>query len=355
MPLPASIPFRRTTTIALLLALGWLSDAHAEPPAKPQAVDPFTTGEIERLDPALDALIDPDAKIEVLADGFDWSEGPVWLPSEQCVVFSDVPTNKVYRWHEKEGLSVYLHPSGRTAGERTNHEQGSNGLALDNQGRLLLCQHGNRCVSRLNAPLDQPRAEYTALVDNHQGKRFNSPNDLTVHSSGAIFFTDPPYGLDGQEENPTKEIPYQGVYRLDPGGAVTLLTKELPRPNGITLSPDERTLYVAQSHTPNKIYMAYALDDDLGIASGRVFFDANELGKTRPGHPDGIKVDQQGNLFATGPGGVLMLSPEGKHLGTIMPGELTANCNFGDDGRTLYMTSDRYLCRVRLKTIGEGF
>lgn len=356
MPLLQHTSLHHAAATALLLfALSATRGVQAEPPATPQAVESFTIGGVERLDPALDALIDPDAQIEVLADGFEWSEGPVWLPSEDCVVFSDVPQNTVYRWRETEGLSVYLHPSGRTAGERSNHEQGSNGLALDNEGRLLLCQHGNRCVGRMDAPLGEPRPQYTALAGEHLGKRFNSPNDLTVHSSGAIFFTDPPYGLDGQEANPTKEIPYQGVYRIDPDGEVTLLTKDLPRPNGVTLSPDEKTLYVAQSHKPAKVYMAYRLDENLDIASGELFFDATELGLSRKGNPDGIKVDRRGNLFATGPGGVLVLSPEGEHLGSILPGELTANCNFGDDGRTLYMTADRYLCRIRLKTLGNGF
>ncbi|QDT69187.1 Gluconolactonase precursor [Planctomycetes bacterium MalM25] len=349
-------------TLQALLAVGILAGASiglakpsTESAAEPHAVPPRPIGEIERLDPALDALIAPDAQVEVLADGFVWSEGPVWLPSEKSLVFSDVPENTVYRWNAAEGLSVYLRPSGRTKGTRENHEQGSNGLALDNEGRLLLCQHGDRCVGRMNAPLDQPLPQYTALISRHDGKRFNSPNDLTVHSSGSIFFTDPPYGLDGQEESPAKELPYQGVYRLDPDGEVTLLTDKLPRPNGITLSPDERTLYVAQSHKPAKIFMAYELDAGLGIKSSRLLFDANDLGAKRPGNPDGLKVDRDGNLFATGPGGVLVLSPDGKHLGTIMTGELIANCAFGDDGRTLYMTCDRYLCRVRLLTTGNGF
>lgn len=341
--------------LAGALAACVTADNPTESPTEPHTVPRRAIGSIERLDPAIDSLIAPDAQIEVLADGFDWSEGPVWLPGEKSLVFSDVPQNRVYRWNESEGLSVYLSPSGRTQGVRENHEQGSNGLALDNQGRLLLCQHGDRCVGRMDAPLGEPRPQYTALVSRYEGKRFNSPNDLTVHSSGSIFFTDPPYGLDGQEESPAKELSFQGVYRLDPDGTVTLLIDDLPRPNGVTLSPDERTLYVAQSHKPAKVFMAYELDAGLGVRGKRLLFDAGELGATRPGYPDGLKVDRVGNLFATGPGGVLILSPDGKHLGTLMTGELIANCAFGDDGRTLYMTCDRYLCRVRLLTTGSGF
>jgi len=327
-----------------------------KPGEAPHAVAVRAIGQVERLDPALDALVPTDAKIEVLADGFDWSEGPVWLPKEKCVVFSDVPTNHVYRWKEGQGLSIYLKPSGFTKGAWRAGEQGSNGLTLDYAGRLLLCQHGDRRIARMNAPLAKPEAKYVTIVDKYQGKAFNSPNDLAVHSSGAIFFTDPPYGLVKQLEDPNRELDFQGVYRVDSEGKVTLLVKDLPRPNGIAFSPDEKTLYVAQSHTTAKIYMAYDVDKQLNVSGGRVLFDANELGKTRAGNPDGLKVDKQGNLFATGPGGVLVLSSTGKHLGTIMTGEKIANCAFGgDDGRTLYMTSDRYLCRVRLSTTGVGF
>lgn len=321
----------------------------------PHDVESRSLGQIERLDPALDALIPPDAQIEVLADGFEWSEGPVWISQGDYVIFSDVPTNTIYRWKEGEGLSVYLKPSGYTGDDPSGGEQGSNGLMLDPQGRLLLCQHGDRRVARMDAPLDAPQPIFVTLADKHEGKRFHSPNDLAVHSSGAVFFTDPPYGLAKQLEDPARELDFQGVYRVDPDGQVTLLVSDLPRPNGVALSPDEKTLYVAQSHGPAKIYMAYDVDEHLDLSDGRIFFDARELGQSRPGSPDGLKIDQQGNLFATGPGGVLVISLEGKHLGTIMPGELTANCAFGDDGSTLYLTSHRYLCRIKLTTKGVGF
>lgn len=338
------------------LILSWLclflaTQAYAQKDAAPGA----TIGKIERLDPALDELIAPGAKIELLASGFDWSEGPVWIKDGGFVIFSDVPQNVVYRWKEGEGISTYLKPAGFTGDQTDSPEPGSNGLAVDAQGRLLLCQHGDRRLARMDAATDSPAPEFTSLVDRYEGHRFNSPNDLAVHSSGAIYFTDPPYGLVGKFNDSRKEIDFQGVYRLSPSGEVSLLTRELKAPNGVALSPDEATLYVAQSDSEKAIIMAYDVTPDGGIKNARVLFDATPLVKTRQGAPDGLKVDAQGNLFATGPGGVLVLTPDGKHLGTIMTGERIANCAFGDDGRTLYMTSDMHLCRVRLKTIGDGF
>ncbi|MCA9242000.1 MAG: SMP-30/gluconolactonase/LRE family protein, partial [Planctomycetales bacterium] len=265
------------------------------------------------------------------------------------------PNNVVFRWKEGEGIGAYLKPSGFTGTETKSPEPGSNGLAIDAEGRLLLCQHGDRRLARMEAATDAPKAAFTTLADRFEGKRFNSPNDLAVHSSGAVYFTDPPYGLPERFNDPQKEIDFQGVYRLSPTGQVALLTGELTAPNGIALSPDESMLYVAQSDPQKAIVMAYDLTPDGRVENPRVLFDATPLLATRTGNPDGLKVDQQGNLFATGPGGVLVLTPDGRHLGTIMTGERIANCAFGDDGRTLYMTSDMHLCRVRLKTIGDGF
>jgi gluconolactonase len=205
------------------------------------------------------------------------------------------------------------------------------------------------------APLDKPQPKYQTLVNKFDGKRLNSPNDATTHSSGAIYFTDPPYGLEKNMDDPAKELPYQGVYRIGPDGAVTLLTKELERPNGIALSPDDKTLYVANSHGPRPIWMAYPVLEYGSIGEGKVFFDAKELAKTRRGAPDGLTVDEHGNLFATGPGGVLVFSPEGKHLGTLKTGEATSNVAFGEDGKTLFITADMYILRIPLSTKGMGF
>jgi gluconolactonase len=311
---------------------------------------------IERLDPALDRLIAPDAKLEILGEGYDWSEGPVWVKAGGYLLFSDIPRNVINRWKEGESVREYLKPAGYTGTEPRGGETGSNGLTLDRNGRLVLCQHGDRRVARMDAPLDKPQPAFTTLADRFEGKRFNSPNDLVFHSSGALYFTDPAYGMEKQWEDPKRELPFAGVYRLNPGSnAVTLLTKDMTRPNGLAFSPDERRLYVAQSDETAAIWRVFDVRPDGALENSRVLFDATSMVKTRKGLPDGLKIDTEGNLYATGPGGVLILSPEGKHLGTIVTGQATSNCAFGDDGRTLYMTADMYLLRVRLKAKGMGF
>ena len=309
-------------------------------------------GSIERLDPALDALVPANARVEQLADGFDWSEGPVWRRSGGYLLFSDVPRNTIYRWREGEGLTVFLRPAGYTAPDPPGRELGSNGLTLDPQGRLVMADHGNRVVARL----DESNYTKTTLADRYEGKRLNSPNDLVYRSNGDLYFTDPPYGLKGLQDDPAKELPFSGVYRRSAAGELTLLTQELRFPNGIALSPDERTLYVANSDPDRAIWMAYDVQPDGTVGRGRVLFDATPLVRQgRKGLPDGLRVDAKGNLFATGPGGVLVITPDGRHLGTIATPQATANCAFGDDGSTLYMTSHMRLLRVRLTTTGAGF
>jgi gluconolactonase len=312
---------------------------------------PHSLGTIERFDPRIDKIIPPGAKIEKLADGFDWSEGPIWDKKGKFLLFSDVPMNTVFLW--KEGLTrpeVFLKPSGYTGTIPRGGEPGSNGLTRDAEGRLILCQHGDRRISRL-----EPDGKFKTLVDNYQGKKFNSPNDAVFASDGSLYFTDPPYGLLGKNADPTKEIPFNGVYRLSPKGELTLLTKELTYPNGIALSPDEKTLYVANSDPEKAIWMAFPLKADGTIGAGKVFFDATRGVKTLKGLPDGMKVDKDGNLFATGPGGVLIFSPDGTHLGTLNTGEATANVGWGDDGSTLYITADMYLARLKTTTRGSKF
>ncbi len=313
-----------------------------------------TVGIIERLDPRLDALVQQDAALEVVADGFEWSEGPVWIG--EAVLFSDIPPNSIYRWNEVDGLMLYLLPSGYTGDAPRGGEVGSNGLVLDTEGRLVLAQHGDRRIARLTAPLESPVPQYETLADRYDGKRFNSPNDLTYHSSGSLYFTDPPYGLERKVDDPAKEIDFQGVYRLGTDGQVTLLDSTMTRPNGIAFSPDERTLYVANSDPQNPIWVAYDVDEAGLLANRRVFFDASHLSAAgRLGLPDGLKVDVNGNLFATGPGGVLVISADGTHLGSLNTGQATSNCAFGEDGSVLFITADMYLLRVRLSTTGMGF
>lgn len=328
-------------------------------PNAPRTVTDRTAGQIERLDPRLDALVDPTTPIEVLAEGFDWSEGPVWIADGGYVVFSDVPQNTVYKWTPAEGLSVWLTPSGYTGSAPRGGETGSNGLAVDAQGRLILCQHGDRRIARMLNPIPASGpvtdASFVTIADKWDGKRFNSPNDLAIHSSGTIYFTDPPYGMEKQWDDPARETLFQGVYRVTPDGVVTAEDKSLAAPNGVALSPDEQTLYVAQSNAQKPMVFAYDVKPDGSLADRRVLFDASELAKSRKGMPDGLKIDAQGNLFVTGPGGVLVLTPEGDHLGTIRTGGLIANCAFGDDGHTLFLTSDDLFCRVQLKAKGNGF
>ncbi len=306
-------------------------------------------GSIERIDPALDALVAPTAEVEKLAEGFNWSEGPTWY--EGAVIFSDVPENVAFRW--KEGMTsaeVFLKPSGMTTPTPGFREQGSNGLSLDAQGRLLLCMHGDRRIARWE------NGKFTTLADRFDGKKFNSPNDLAVRKNGDIYFTDPPYGLDKGNESPLKEQPFNGVYRVNPAGKVTLVTKDINWPNGIGFSPDEKTLYVAVSDGKAPRVMAYDVQPDGTVAGERIFFDASKAKKEGDkGSCDGMKVDARGNVWATGPGGVLVISPEGKLLGRILTGQATGNCCWGDDGSTLYITADMFLVRVKTLTKGAGW
>ncbi|GAB5561189.1 MAG: SMP-30/gluconolactonase/LRE family protein [Synoicihabitans sp.] len=308
-------------------------------------------GEVERHDPALDALIEPGTKIEVLADGFNWSEGPVWDRENDRVLFSDVPENRIHAWSEKDGLSVFMEPSGYTGVFHHPRGKGSNGLTFDNAGRLVLCEHGDRRISVVT-----DKGGKRTITDHVDGKRFNSPNDLAIDAAGNIWFTDPPYGLPEGTNDPRRELDYAGVYlHRASTGKTELLTKELPWPNGIALSPDEKTLYVAQSNRDEPIVMAYPIKTDLSLGSGKVIFDMSNLpsGPGRGGNPDGLKVDTQGNLWISGRGGIQVVSAQGKHLGSITVGPNTANCAFGgEDGSVLYITSDMYLVRIQTKVAG---
>jgi gluconolactonase len=336
---PYPEPMKRLLPVFLLpIAIATAQDAK---------LPPFQMS-IERLDPALDEVLDASAPVEKLAEGFDWSEGPTWY--KDSLVFSDVPENIIYQW--KPGATkaeVFLKPSGMLKPTPGFREQGSNGLSTDAEGRLIICQHGERRLARLNEDGSQ-----TSLVDQFEGKRFSSPNDLAIRKNGDIYFTDPPYGLDKLNNSPLKEIPWNGVYRLAADGKVTVLVKDLTFPNGIAFSPDEKVLYVAVSDGRKPHIMAYDVQADGSVANGRVFFDASALrDKGRKGSCDGLKVDEKGNLWATGPGGVLIISPEGKHLGTVLTNLNTGNVAFGGaDGSELFITADMYLARVKTKTKG---
>jgi gluconolactonase len=337
-------------TFPLLL----LSVIAADPAGIQSHAAPYPAfGSVQRLDPALDALLAPDAKLQKLAEGFKWSEGPVWVKSTATLIFSDVIANTAYRWQEGAGIAVHLRPSGYTGSAPfTGLEPGSNGLTVDAQDNLLLCQHGDRAVSRLNAD----GKTFTRLAERFEGKRFNSPNDLCFHRNGDLYFTDPPYGLPKNVDDPAKELPHQGVYRLSNDGKITLLTTDMERPNGIAFSPDFKTLYVANSHRPRFVIQAFQVRDDGTLGASHELFNAGPLADRKlPGAPDGLKVDQHGNLWATAPGGVVILSPQGKLLGQILTGQRTANCAWGDDGSTLYICADMILCRIRTQTRGAGW
>jgi gluconolactonase len=306
-----------------------------------------TVGQIVSLDPAFDALIDKNAKIEVLADGFIWSEGPAWISKGNYLIFSDVPANTIYRWSQAEGLSVFLKPSGYTGRGTYSREPGSNGITVSLDSQIIACEHGDRRVTIM--PIEGGGKK--TLTDKHDGKRFNSPNDVVQKSNGDIYFTDPPYGLPKQEKDSTRETEIFGVYRIAKNGTTHLLIEDLTRPNGLAFSPDERTLYVAQSDPERAYIMSYPATENGVLTDGKILFDATPMVKQGlKGLPDGLKVDENGNLFATGPGGVLVISPKGKLLGRIETGQPTANCAWGDDGSTLYITANNLLCRIKTKT-----
>jgi gluconolactonase len=303
---------------------------------------------VERLDPQLDKLIAPDAKFEKIAEGMEWSEGPVWDKQNQRLLFSDTVRNTIFQWAPGKQTSEFLKPSGYTGSAPfTGHEPGSNGLTFDSQGRLTMCQHGDRRVSQL-----QPDRSFKTLVDKYEGKRLNSPNDLVFKKNGDLYFTDPPYGLPKTFDDPQKELPFNGVYRLSKGGKVTLLAQELKAPNGIAFSPDEKTLYVSNSEKAT--WTAFPVKSDGTLGPGRIFADATAE-KGKPGAVDGLKVDKDGNVWASAPNGFYILSPNGKLLGKIITGDRTSNCAWGEDGSTLFMTVNHNVWKVKTKTKGAGW
>ena len=306
-------------------------------------------GNVERRDARLDKLVPKDARLEKLCDNYHWVEGPVWNRKEGYLLFSDIPANAIIKWKAGESCGLYFSPSGYTGSAPfQGREPGSNGLTYDAAGHLVMCEHGDRRVARLEAD-----GSKTTLADRYDGKRLNSPNDLAFRSNGDIYFTDPAYGLPKTFDDPQRELPFCGVYRLSKDGKVTLLTKDLKAPNGIAFSPDEKRLYVSDS--AQGLWMVYDVKADGTLGGGRVFYDAKAWTKARQGAPDGLKVDRQGNLFASGPEGIYVFAPDGTHLGTIETGVPTANCAWGDDGATLYVTANTAVYRIRLTTKGAGF
>ncbi len=282
-------------------------------------------------------------EVEQLAGDFQFVEGPVWS-GKGYLLFSDIPANKIYRWDNDSGVGIYLDSCGHVGrgDKEVSNGTGTNGLAFDGEGNLIICQHANRQLLKMDTA-----GTYTILADRYKGRRLNSPNDLVIKSNGAIYFTDPPYGLDKLDESPQKELPFNGVYLLQ-NDTLTLLDSTLTRPNGIGLSPDEKYLYVANSDRKNKIWVRYEVNENGRVSNRTVFCDANA--SDEKGGPDGLKVDGRGKIFATGPGGIWIISPEGKHLETIQLPEIPANCAWGDSGyKTLFATARTGLYKIVLE------
>ncbi len=301
--------------------------------------EPYPTiGKLVVLHPDFYSYVPKDSKIEVLAGGFDWIEGPVWWPKEAALVFSDVPQNIAYKWKDTHGVEEFLNPSGYF-GNKEN-QSGSNGMTLDRNAQLVLCQSGNKTVSRFNAKTQT----FDTLAYHFEGKTFNSPNDLVISADDHIYFTDPNYGMDASK----KELDFQGVYRISPSGRASLLTKKWPTPNGIGLSPDEKTLYLSNSE-PSKL-IAYTLDGNGSISQERMLLDAEEMVRNSISKQglDGMAIHSSGVIFLAGPDGVLLVTPKGKHLGTITTHQNTSNCTFNEDETVLYITNDATLLRVVL-------
>ncbi|PRD57416.1 gluconolactonase [Sphingobacterium gobiense] len=308
-----------------------------------------TTGSIERYDAALDAVIDSSAKAEIIAEGFAWSEGPLWVESEQMLLFSDVPTNTIYKWTADKGSEVYLKPSGDT-GDNPNRrkEPGSNGLLLDDLGNLVLCQHGNRQVARMDTPLQQPKSNFISLADKYDNKRFNSPNDAVYNKEGDLFFTDPPYGLPTQrDDDPEKELPFNGVYKVKQNGEIILLTDQISKPNGIAFFPGGQKLLIGNSD-PNAADW-YILDLTDSVVTPKLFYSSTNERDGLPGLPDGLKIDSNGIVYASGPGGVWIFDSTAKVLGKIVLDEAASNVALSTDEKTLYITNTGKVLRVSLK------
>lgn len=306
--------------------------------------------DVVRLDARFDQLVPSNLKIEKIAGGHKWVEGPVWNRQEGYLLFSDIPNNSIYKWQEGRGESLFLKPSGYTGKTPfAGAEPGSNGLAFDPAGRLTLAEHGDRRIARL-----ERSGRKTTLVDRYEGKRINSPNDLVFKSNGDLYFTDPPFGLAKSFDDPCKELPFQGVYKFSKDGKLTLLTKEIKAPNGIAFSPDEKRLYISNADTRDAVWMVYDVKSDGTIANGKILFNATKWTKIKPGLPDGMKIDREGNLFAAGPGGIHVIAPDGTHLGSIEIGVATGNLAWGEDGSTLFITSSRSVYRLKLGTKGAG-
>jgi len=304
---------------------------------------------IEIMDAEALGILDSSATIEIIGKGFKWTEGPLYIKEGNYLIFSDIPDNKIYEWQEGKELMTFLMPSGNTGPATKAKEPGSNGLLLSPDGHLILCQHGDRRIAKMAAPLNNPRPEFVTIVDKYMGKRLNSPNDAVYHSNGDLYFTDPPYGLTNGIKDSTRELDFQGVYRLKPNGQLDIVTKELKYPNGIALSPDRKFLFVSSSDPDNYVWMQYELDANGLAKSQKVFHEAHAFEGKNLGAPDGMKINKSGYIFASGPEGIWLFNSSGKLIAKIYTGQLTANCGLTPDEKELFITCDHFVMRLKLK------
>jgi gluconolactonase len=305
-------------------------------------------GTIEFISSELSGIIKKDAKVEVVAEGFQFTEGPAWLDNDKMLLFSDVPANTIYKWTEAKGKEVYLTPSGYTDAAKRGGFMGSNALGLSNDGKLLVCQHGDRRIAIMDASLNAPQSKFITAAGEYNGKRLNSPNDFFLTANGDLYFTDPSYGFERGARDPKKELSFQGVYRVNKSGQVTLLVDSIEQPNGIGIMPDGKTLLVSNSDNNKKRWYAYTIASNGSLTNARIFYDvSNEKGM---GGCDGFKIDKQGNVFAAGPGGIWIFTKQGKLIGKIKMNEVTAaNCALTPDNKTLFITATNYLLRVKMR------
>ncbi len=334
----------RLTLLVIIMAIAACNNAQ-----QPPLMTYKNTGTIERLDPALDNILDKESKPEIIAEGFEWSEGPLWVEKYKMLLFSDVPKNIIYKWTEAKGKEVYLQPSGFTGTETKSREPGSNGLLLDKDGNLVLCQHGDRQMARMNATLDKPEAKFITLAGKYKGKQLSSPNDAVYNSKGELFFTDPPYGLPMQnDKDPGKEIPFNGVYKLKTNGELLLLVDSITRPNGIAFLPGEKKLIIASTDPARPNWYIYDVTGDL-LTNGKIFYSTANERRGLKGLPDGLKTDSKGNVFASGPGGVWIFNSHGKVLGKIKLDDACSNIALSSDEKTMYITNDMYVLRLIMR------
>lgn len=310
---------------------------------------PETIGSIERLDPELDKVISPGAQAEIIATGMDWSEGPLWVEKHKMLLWSDVPRDTVWKWTERGGKEVYLTPSGYTGSIPRKGEKGSNGLLLDPKGNLVLCMCGDRRMARMDAPLNAPQPKFITLADNYKGKKFDSPNDAAYSPAGELYFTDPPYGLERQHNDPLKEMKFQGVYKVKKNGEVVLLIDSISRPNGIAFFPGGKQLLIASSDAAAPNWYIYDVNEN-GLSNGRIFYSAKNQGQGLRGAPDGMKIDKNGYVFSGAPGGIWIFNRSGKLIGKLSGLKAPAsNCTLSGDEKTLYITNDMNILRLKLR------